>query len=214
MTTIGPPGRFHSSGERPETAHLADSHAPDVGLLIEPPPAVSLAGGTGLRTPCCHSPPPIQLVRWRNFSYCSTPLNQDLLLEKALTLSTADHHYASREGDADGHSDTALGASWYSGYCRVWDVGPAPSGKRRGDDRDGVVDPGFRRRGGCIFQEDRRRLREGERQHDRLHHHALRAAAPEDRLGGDERRRPRPVPEHPGRNHCALCMARQAGRRE
>ena len=46
---------------------------------------------------------------------------------------------------------------------------------------------------GHRVQEDRRRLREGQRQHDRAQHHAVRAAAPEDRLGGDERRRPGPV---------------------
>ena len=67
---------------------------------------------------------------------------------------------------------------------------------------------------GHRVQEDRRRLREGERQHDRLQHHALRAAAPEDRLGGDQRRRPGSVPEQPGRDHCAVRLGRQAGRRD
>ena len=62
------------------------------------------------------------------------------------------------------------------------------------------------------FQKDRRRLPEGERQHNRLQHHPLAAAAPEDRLGGDERRRPGSVPEQPGRDHCAVCLGRQAGR--
>ena len=36
----------------------------------------------------------------------------------------------------------------------------------------------------------------------------------EDRLRGDERRRPGCVPEHPGRDHCGLRLGRQAGRRQ
>ena len=47
----------------------------------------------------------------------------------------------------------------------------------RGDDRDGVVDPGLRPGGRRRVQEDGRGLREGERQHDRLQHHAIRAAS-------------------------------------
>ena len=46
-----------------------------------------------------------------------------------------------------------------------------------------------------------------------LQHHAVCAAAPEDHLGGDERRRPRPVPPDPERTHCAAGLGRQAGRR-
>ncbi len=45
-------------------------------------------------------------------------------------------------------------------------------------------------------------------------HHALCADAPEDRLGDDQRRRPGSVPEQPRRDHRALCLGRQAGRRD
>ena len=91
-------------------------------------------------------------------------------------------------------------------------VGAALYRQRGGHDRDRVVGPGLRARGGHRVQEDRRRLREGQRQHDRLQHHPLCAAAPEDHLGGDERRGPGSVPEQPGRDHCAVRLGRQAGR--
>ena len=72
---------------------------------------------------------------------------------------------------------------------------------------------GFAAGRGHRVQEDRRRLREGERQHDRLQHHPVRADAPEDHLGDDQRRRPGPVSEQPGRNHRAVRLERQTGRR-
>ncbi len=49
---------------------------------------------------------------------------------------------------------------------------------------------GLRQGGGCRLQEDGRRLREGERQQDRLQHHSVRGAAPEGSLGDHERRGP------------------------
>jgi hypothetical protein len=112
-----------------------------------------------------------------------------------LLLVDHDHGRASEEREVS-HRHLDLEPQ-LPGHRRSGDVGKAPPRQLRGNDRDGVVDPGFRRRGGCIVQEDRRRLREGQRQHDRLQHRALCADAPEDRLGGDERRRPRPVPEQP-----------------
>ena len=77
------------------------------------------------------------------------------------------------------------------------DLGAALYRQRRGHDRGGVVGAGLCPGRGRGVQKDRRRLREGERQHDRAQHHAVRAAAAEDRLGGDQRRRPGSVPEQP-----------------
>ena len=98
------------------------------------------------------------------------------------------------------------------GFGRGRDIGAALHRKCRRDDRDGVVGAGLRPGRGRGVQEDRRRLPKGQRQHARLQHHSLCAGAAEDRLGGDERRRPGSVPEQSGRNHCALRLGRQAGR--
>ena len=78
-------------------------------------------------------------------------------------------------------------------------LGAALYRQRRGENRGFVVGAGFRPGRGYLDQEDRRRLREGQRQQDRAQHHAVRAAAPEDRLGGDQRRRPGHVPQQPDR---------------
>ena len=58
-------------------------------------------------------------------------------------------------------------------------------------DRDRVVDPGLRARGGRRIPQDGRGLPEAERQHDRLQHRALCAADAEDHLGDHQRRRSR-----------------------
>ncbi len=49
-------------------------------------------------------------------------------------------------------------------------IGPPLYRQRRGQDRGSVVDAGFRPGRGYGVQEDRRRLREGQRQHDRPQH--------------------------------------------
>src|ERR1700720_538767 len=79
-----------------------------------------------------------------------------------------------------------------------WALGASLYRQCRGDYSRGLVDPGLRSGRRHLVQKDRRRLPEGQRQHDRLHDYAVRADAAEDRLGDDERRRPGFVPEHPG----------------
>ena len=73
-------------------------------------------------------------------------------------------------------------------------VGTSLHRQCRGDDRKRLVGPGLCPGRGRRVQQGGRGLRKGQRQHDRLQHHALRAAAPEDRLGDDQRRRAGPVP--------------------
>ncbi len=73
---------------------------------------------------------------------------------------------------------------------------------------DSGLRPGRRRR----LQEDRRRLREGERQQDRLHDRALCPDAAKDRRRHHQRRRPRPVSEQPDRDERGMGVGRQAGR--
>ena len=90
-------------------------------------------------------------------------------------------------GDRNGHSDAALAASRLSCAWRGRVIGAAPHRQRRGHDRGGVVPTGLRQGRRCRFQEDGRRLREGERQQDRLQHHSIRGAAPEGSLGDHER---------------------------
>ena len=66
----------------------------------------------------------------------------------------------------------------------------------------------------AAFKQDGRRLREGERQHDRLQHHPLCAADAEDRLGDDQRRRAgSDLARHRRRDdRSAECLGRQARR--
>ena len=83
-----------------------------------------------------------------------------------------------------------------------------------GQDRERMVDPGLRPRGGRVVPHHGRGVREGERQQDRLQPHSVRAADAEDRLGADQRRRPGcDVPRHrrPG-GRPAERLERQAGR--
>ena len=75
-------------------------------------------------------------------------------------------------------------------------VGAAPYRQGAGQDRRGLVAQGFAGRG-CRLQENVDGISEGQRQHDRPQHHAVCADAPEDRLGGDQRRRPGYVPNNP-----------------
>ena len=106
----------------------------------------------------------------------------------------------------------AFGASRLAGAGRGREPGAPLYRQCRGHDRDGVVDPGLRPGRGHLVQEDRRRLREGQRQHDRLHIMPYAPMRQKIVSAMTERRRPGPVPEHPGRDHCALCLGRQAGR--
>ena len=87
--------------------------------------------------------------------------------------------------------------------------------QRAGQDRDRVVGPGLRPGGGRGLQEDGRRLREAQRQQDRLQHRAVRAAAAEDHLGDHLGRRAGPDPRStPLEAAAAAGLGRPAGRRD
>jgi len=117
-----------------------------------------------------------------------------------------------RNGDGARHDkgDQAKCASSIDGDGGSRSAGATLYRQRRRNDGDCLVDAGLRSGRRHLVQEDRRRLREGQRQHNRLYDRALRPLAPEDRLGGDQRYCPRPVPEQPGRNFGAICLGGQA----
>ena len=85
-----------------------------------------------------------------------------------------------------------------------WDVGAPLCRQCRRDERDRVVGARLCRGRGHRVPENRCRLPESERQHDRLQHHSVCPGASKDHLGGDERRGSGPVPEQPSRNHRAV----------
>ncbi len=111
---------------------------------------------------------------------------------------------ANRKGDGDGHFDAAFGASQLSRLGCGRGLRAALYRQRRGDDRGGVVGPGLRPGRGYRLQKNSRRLREGQRQQDRVQHHSLCAGAAEDRRGDDQRHRAGYVHQQPDRNRCAL----------
>ena len=109
---------------------------------------------------------------------------------------------------AHGHSNAAHAASRLIGARRGRRTGAALYRQRGCHYRRGVVEPGLRAGGGRRVQSDGRRLRKGERQHDRLHDRAERAAATEGGVGDHQRHR---SGCHGGRR-LPVCPAQRLGR--
>src|SRR5207244_2316568 len=94
-----------------------------------------------------------------------------VLVEDAVRRALADGpRGASREGDGDGQSEQAVGASQFPGCGRGRHLGAALCRERRGLDRGSVVDAGLRSGRGRGDQKGHRRLPEGQWQHDRAQH--------------------------------------------